>query len=149
MEGRASPGCSTTTSVGSRQVDGADLKYSLVYTPVGQVSLATSLQRQMQRYWIERAFQDIKQELGLHQNQTRSWTAWYHQVALTKMALHFMLQTRIEEADDLPLLSCSDIKLLLAKSLLNKLNQADTLWQAIEQRHRLRSQNAHLYLYQT
>lgn len=65
------------------------------------------------------------------------------------MALHFMLHTRIEEADDLPLLSCSDIKLMLAKLLLNKLNQTDTLWQAIEQRHRLRSQNAHLYMYQT
>jgi SRSO17 transposase len=133
----------------SRQVDGSDLKYSLVYAPSGEVSLATSLHRQMQRYWIERAFQDIKQELGLHQSQTRSWVGWYHHVALTMMALHFMLHTRIEEADDLPLLSCSDIKLMLAKSLLNKLHQADTLWQAIEQRHRLRSQNAHLYIYQT
>lgn len=133
----------------SRQVDGSDLKYSLVYAPSGQICLATSLHRQMQRYWIERAFQDIKQELGLHQTQTRSWVAWYHHVALTMMALHFMLHTRIEEADDLPLLSCSDIKLMLAKSLLNKLNQADTLWQAIEQRHRLRSHNAHLYIYQT
>lgn len=54
----------------SRQVDGSDLKYSLVYAPSGQVCLATSLHRQMQRYWIERAFQDIKQELGLHQTQT-------------------------------------------------------------------------------
>lgn len=54
----------------SRQVDGSDLTYSLVYAPWGQVNLATSLHRQMQRYWIERAFQDIKQALGLHQNQT-------------------------------------------------------------------------------
>lgn len=132
----------------SREVDGSALKYSLVYEPTGEPDLLTSLQRQMQRYWVERAFQDSKEQLGLHQNQTRSWSGWYHHVALTLMALHFMLDTRIEEGDDLPFLSCSDIKLMLAKSLLNKLHQSDGLWQAIEQRHRLRSANAHLYIYQ-
>jgi len=79
----------------------------------------------------------------------RSWIGWYHHMALTMMALHFMMESRIEMADDLPLLSCSDIKLMLAKSLLNKLNQSDTLWHAIEQRHRLRSQNPYLYICQT
>ena len=133
----------------SRLVDGSEIKYSLVYAPDGPPNLSISLYRQMQRYWIERGFQDIKQELGLHQNQTRSWIAWYHHVALTMMALHFMLESRIEMAEDLPLLSCSDIKLMLAKSLLNKLNQSDTLWHAIEQRHRLRSQNPYLYICQT
>lgn len=138
----------------SRLVDGSEVKYSLVYAPDGSPDLPTSLYRQMQRYGraavaVERGFQDIKQELGLHQNQTRSWIGWYHHVALTMMALHFMLESRIEMAESLPLLSCSDIKLMLAKSLLNKLNQSDTLWHAIEQRHRLRSQNPYLYICQT
>ena len=133
----------------SREIDGSHVKYSLVYSPTGTVGLLTSLQRQMQRYWVERAFQDAKAELGLHQNQTRGWQGWYHHVALTLMALHFMLETRLEAQDDVPLLSCSDVKLMLAKTLLNKLHQAEGLWQAIEQRHRQRSANAHLYIYQT
>ena len=138
----------------SREVDGSHGKYSLVYSPTGEGNLLTSLQRQMQRYWrsavaVERAFQDAKEQLGLHQNQTRSWTGWYHHVALTLMALHFMLETRLESSEDVPLLSCSDVKLMLAKTLLNKLHQADGLWQAIEQRHRQRATNAHLYIYQT
>jgi SRSO17 transposase len=133
----------------SREVDGSAVKYSLVYEPTGTPDLLMSLQRQMQRYWVERAFQDSKEELGLHQNQTRSWPAWYHHVALTLMALHFMLDTRIEQAADLPLLSCSDIKLMLAKRLLNKLNDSEGVWRAIEQRHRQRSNNAHLHIYQT
>jgi SRSO17 transposase len=138
----------------SREVDGSAVKYSLVYEPTGSPDLLTSLQRQMQRSGraadaVERAFQDSKEQLGLHQNQTRSWTGWYHHVALTLMALHFMLDTRIEQAADLPLLSCADIKLMLAKRLLNKLHESDGLWQAIEQRHRQRSANAHLYIYQT
>lgn len=133
----------------SREVDGSEEKYSLVYIPDGVPGLLVSLQRQMQRYWIERAFQDGKEQLGLHQNQTRSWSGWYHHVALIMMALHFMLETRIEEGADLPLLSCSDIKLMLAKSLLNKLNDSGGVWRAIEQRHRQRSGNVHLYIYQT
>ena len=50
-----------------------------------------------------------------------------------------MLETRLETSEDVALLSCSEIKLMLAKSLLNKLHQSDGLWQAIEQRHRHRS----------
>lgn len=133
----------------SREVDGSDVKYSLVYSATGEVNLLTSLHRQMQRYWVERSFQDSKEQVGLHQNQTRSWQGWYHHVALTLMALHFMLETRLEAGADLPLLSCSDIKLMLAKTLLNKLSQSEGLWRAIEQRHRQRSANAHLYKYQT
>lgn len=74
----------------SREVDGSDVKYSLVYQASGEVDLVTSIQRQMQRYWVERAFQDAKEQLGLHQNQTRSWQGWYHHVVLTLMALHFI-----------------------------------------------------------
>ncbi|MBC7572137.1 MAG: IS701 family transposase [Spirosoma sp.] len=133
----------------SREVDGSAVKYSLVYEPSGQTDLLISLQRQMQRYWVERAFQDSKEQLGLHQNQTRCWAGWYHHVALTLMALHFMLETRLESQDDIPLLSCSDIKLMLARTLLNKLHQSEGIWQAIEQRHRQRFNNAYRYIYQT
>ena len=50
-----------------------------------------------------------------------------------------MLKTRLEISEDVALLSCSEIKLMLTKSLLNKLHQSDGLSQAIEQRHRQRS----------
>lgn len=138
----------------SRQADGREVKYSLVYEPTGEPDLLTSLQRQMQQNGraavaVERAFQDSKEQLGLDQNQTRSWPGRYHHVALTLMALHFMLDTRVEQAEDLPLLCCSDIKLMLARRLLNKLNDSEGVWRAIGQRHRQRSGNAHLYIYQT
>jgi hypothetical protein len=54
------------------------------------------------------------------------------------MAMHFMLQTRIEMHDELPLLSCSDVKLVLARTLLNKLHTSQGVWEDIENRHRLR-----------
>ncbi len=56
----------------------------------------------------------------MHQYQVRSYKAWCHHIALTMMAM-LMLQTRIEMQDDLPLLSCPDVKLVLARTLLNEL----------------------------
>jgi len=125
----------------STEIDGSEVKYSLCYTPEGKLSLTTALFRQMQRYWCERAFQNSKEQLGLHQYQVRSWRAWHHHVALTLMALHFILQVQLDNQEEMPLLSVPDIKLIFAKKLLNKLNSDDGLIQALQLRHRKRKED--------
>lgn len=122
----------------SSEVDGSEVKYSLCYTPDGKHALHTALFRQMQRYWCERAYQNVKEQLGLHQYQVRSWRAWYHHIALTLMALHFILQIQKDCQDEMPLLSVPDIKLVFAKKLLNKLNSDQGLIQALHLRHKKR-----------
>jgi len=120
----------------SRELDGSQVKYSLCYTPPGDPALgvAQALYRQMQRYWIERVFQEAKQQLGLHQNQTRHWPAWQHHVALTMMALHFMLAAQLEGHETIPYLSFASLKLLLAQKLRNLLQEDDALLAAIHKR---------------
>jgi SRSO17 transposase len=122
----------------STDIDGAEIKYSLCYTPDGKQALELALFRQMQRYWCERAYQNVKEQLGLHQYQVRSWRAWYHHIALTLMALHFVLQIQKDCQDEMPLLSVPDIKLVFAKKLLNKLNSAEGLLLALQLRHKQR-----------
>lgn len=122
----------------SSETDGSEVKYSLCYNPAGEMELETTLFRQMQRYWIERAFQNVKEQLGLHQYQVRSWQAWHHHIALTLMALHFMLQIQTENKAEMPLLSVPDIKLIFAKKLLNKLNCDAGLMHALRVRHKQR-----------
>jgi SRSO17 transposase len=34
--------------------------------------------RQTQRFWIERAFQDAKSELGMADYEVRGWKGWHH-----------------------------------------------------------------------
>jgi SRSO17 transposase len=128
----------------SREPDGSQLKYSLCYTPPGAPALgvAQALYRQMQRYWIERAFQEAKQQLGLHQNQTRSWPAWQHHVALTLMALHFLLEAQLEGHETVPYLSFASLKLLLAQKLQNLLHRDEALFAAIQKRAAYTSQEA-------
>ena len=129
----------------SRELDGSEIKFSLCHESNQPMTLPNALYRQMQRYWVERAFQDVKEQLGLHQYQVRSWTAWYHHVALTMMALHFILQTRIEQKEDLPLLSCPDVRMMLAKSLSNKLNSKLGITRAIQKRHQKRQADIDRY----
>lgn len=126
----------------STEQDGSEVKYSLCFEPNGnKLSLSIALYRQMQRYWVERAFQNVKEQLGMNQYQVRSWTAWYHHIALSLMALHFLLQIQKEDKQEIPLLSLPDIKLIFAKKLLNKLNSDDGLALAIKVRHKKRKKD--------
>lgn len=122
----------------SRKSDKTEVKYSLCDEPQKELSVETALYRQMQRYWIERAFQEIKEQIGLAQYQVRGWQAWQHHIALTMMALHFILETQLENAENLPLMSCGDVKLLLGNILKNKLDEPEILMQTIHQRHQAR-----------
>ena len=92
----------------------------------------------MQRYWIERGFQEIKEQLGLQQYQVRGWQAWEHHIGLTMMALQFILETQLENTEKLPLMSCGDVKLMLSQTLQNRLDDPKTLMQTIHQRHQVR-----------
>ena len=125
----------------SRKTDKTEVKYSLCHEPDGELSVKAAVFRQMQRYWIERAFQEIKEQIGLHQYQVRGWRAWHHHIALTMMALHFILETQIENAENLPLMSCGDVKLMLGNILKNKLDEPEILMETIHQRHRIRQKD--------
>ena len=125
----------------SRKLDKSEVKFSLCEEPKGALSVEMALFRQMQRYWIERSFQEIKEQLGLHQYQVRGWRAWHHHMALTMMALHFILETQVENAENLPLMSCSDVKLMLGNILKNKLDEPEILMETIHQRHRVRQKD--------
>ena len=88
------------------------LKYTLsnadADTPVHRLA-----RMQAQRFWVERAFQEAKSHCGMADYQVRKWPAWHHHMALVAMSLLFMLEERITQKDDYPLLSCSDIETLL------------------------------------
>lgn len=122
----------------SRREPEEEEKFSLCWEAEGELSVETALFRQTQRYWIERSFQEIKEQRGLHQYQVRSWVAWHHHVALTMMALHFILETQLENTEALPIMSCGDVKLLMSKILKNKLDDYKVLLETIYKRNQIR-----------
>ena len=121
-----------------REVDSREtIKYSL-----SNASEDTSAERlafmQGQRYFVERAFQDAKGTAGMDHYQVRSWQSWNHHMALVMMSMLFMLQTRLEEKESTPLLSCQDVATLLAKFLPRRDTDIEEIFRQMEVRHRQR-----------
>ncbi len=124
----------------SRAVDGSDLKYSLSNLTLDGAALSWCelLLLQMQRYWVERSFEDAKREVGMDEYQVRTWRAWHHHVALSMLALLFMLHQRVSHQEDTPLLSCRDIRWILEHTLPKKANTVQDVLELMKERHQRR-----------
>jgi len=113
------------------------IKYSLCNAP-----METPVERlafmQGQRFWVERSFQDGKSFCGMADYQVRYWSGWHHHMAMVMIAMLFMLEERLLQLPEAPLLSCADIVALL-RSLLPKMavSEADVITQ-INERHKRR-----------
>ena len=112
-------------------------KYTL-----SNVSVDTTTQqivyRQGQRYWIERAFEDGKSEIGMADYQARKWLSWHHHMALVSMAMLFMTEERELHRENTPLLSCHDIEILLSTYLPRRDINPDEIMAQMQKRHRRR-----------
>jgi len=75
------------------------------------------------RYFVERANQDAKSELGWDELEAQKYLVWMHHLALTILALWFITQTKIEWAEqygrDPSLLHQLEVEVLPALSTAN------------------------------
>jgi SRSO17 transposase len=118
-----------------REPDAQDeIKYSL-----SNASESVSTERlafmQGQRYWVERSFQDGKNDVGFGDYQARKWNSWHHHMALVMMAMLFILKMRLKNREDYPLLSFSDVKVILAYFLPKRVTSFEEVLRQMEVRH--------------
>ena len=120
-----------------RDIGSKYIKYSLSNAPA-----STSYKRlaymQAQRYWVERNFQDAKNQCGMGEYQARKWRSWHHHMAMVMLALLFMLEQRILFRKTHPLLSCFDIICILNFLLPRRAVTLEEIIRQIEERHRRR-----------
>ncbi|WP_072364195.1 hypothetical protein U0033_04270 [Chitinophaga sancti] len=93
---------------------------------------------QSQRYFIERSFQDAKQEAGMSEYQVRGWRAWHHHMVLVIMALHFILSEKILYNNEYPLLSAYDIRDIIIRVYSKKSFSPDEVLDQIKIRQEQR-----------
>ena len=129
--------------------DGTELKYSITndisLEQEEKLSDQELLYRQMQRYWVERGIQNCKDALGMTDYQVRGWRAWYHHMTMTIMALQYMLEQKLLHQNEIPLLSCPDIKFFFALNLTPKATTPDQIWSLIQKRHEQRQNDLNRY----
>jgi SRSO17 transposase len=113
------------------------IKYSLSNAPA-ETTPERLAYMQGQRYFVERTFQDAKTTAGMDQYQIRGWLAWHHHMAMVMMAMLFLLETRQEQEESHPLLSCPDIAGLLAHFLPRRDITPEEVLRQMEVRHRQR-----------
>jgi len=114
-----------------------ELKYSLSNAPA-ETSVSRLAFMQGQRYWVERALQTGKQDVGLGDYQVRSWRGWHHHMALVMMAMLFQLEERLRHRPTHPLLSGRDIRALLNQCLPRRDTTLEEVLRQMEVRHRKR-----------
>lgn len=96
---------------------------------------------QCSRYWVERCFDDCKNELGMSGYQVTGWLAWQHHMALVMMASLYILQMRIEAQEELPLLSVRDARLLVIAKLFATQKEVELCIKQMEIRHQQRQRD--------
>jgi SRSO17 transposase len=129
----------------STNLDGTEIKYSLTNDRLHRYSWEELLYQQMQRFWVEQSLKDAKTEVGMAEYQVRTWRAWHHHVTLTMLALLFMLQQKAQHQEETPLLSCADIRFILAHTLPHRVVSKDDILEVIAQRHQRRQYDLDRY----
>ena len=123
-----------------RMEEDGSFKYSLTNAPQ-----STGWERlgymQAQRFWIERAFQDAKSELGMAEYEVRGWRGWRHHIAMVCLAMLFVLKERLLAAGPTPLLSARDIVELLAYYLPRRNRNEEEIFRAMQLRHSHRAKD--------
>lgn len=130
---------STKVLVVSRKKDSKgkwEYKYAFSNAADGQFTIDELAYMQCHRYWIEHSFREAKQELGMTDYQVRGWLAWHHHMALVMMAMAFTLSEKITQKEEMPLLSASDIRLIL----IHKFAKTSMAKLSIEEQIRIRHQ---------
>jgi SRSO17 transposase len=122
-------------------------KYSLSNISQQEQSIEEFAFMQAQRFWIERCFRDDSHDLGMSDYQVRLHKGFFNHMALTCVAMEYILTERLENVQDLPLLSANDIRILIAKEIRFRDDYSceDKRVEQLEKRHLQRQRDMDRY----
>jgi SRSO17 transposase len=119
--------------------DSVEIKYAFSNASEGQYTTTELVQMQSQRYFVERSFQDAKQEMGMSQYQVRGWLAWHHHIALVMLSMEFVLTEKMLFKNEYPLLTSYDIREVFINLYTRKGATVDEIMDQMKHRHAQRN----------
>jgi len=115
-----------------------EYRYAISNARDGECTTEELVRMQSQRYFVERSFQEAKQEAGMSQYQVRGWLAWHHHMVMVMMAMHFILSEKMLLKDSFPLLSAYDVREIMLNVYPKKGATQEQIMQQIHKRHEQR-----------
>lgn len=125
------------------------VKYSFSNGSIEDYSAKEYAYFQCNRYWVERSFDDAKNELGLSGYQVRKWMAWYHHQALVMMACLYLQQVKFENKKEYELMSVRDARILIIAHIFTDPYTTDLLYKQMNIRHKARQRDIDRYYKKT
>lgn len=92
----------------------------------------------VQRYWVERTFDNAKNELGMSDYQTRKWKSWQHHHCLVMLASLFIMKQQIDNDSNVPLMSFRDARILIILQVFGTEEHIKQRLEQMEKRHKQR-----------
>ena len=111
-------------------------KYQLSNAP-NDTTLERLAEMSCSRFWIERALEDAK-GVGLADYQVRGWVGWHHHMAMTMLAMLFLLMCMLDWGEKAPMLTLQDVKEILEVILPREEITAQDIIELIEKKHKAR-----------
>lgn len=115
-----------------------EVKYSFSNGSKDQYTPKEYAYFQAQRYWVERTFEDSKNELGMSDYQIRKWVGWHHHMSLVITAGLYLLEEKMKHDKDLPLMSTRDARLLMIVFFFGTEEQQELRIKQMVERHKKR-----------
>ena len=121
------------------------IKYSLSNGDINDYTKKEYAYFQSQRYWVERTFDDNKNELGMSDYQIRNWIGWHHHQSLVMLASIYLLKEKIENEKEYPLMSTRDARILIMFELFGTEEQYEMRIEQMKIRHMQRKKDIDRY----
>ena len=121
-----------------------ELKYSYSNGGINEYSHKEYAYFVCQRYWIERTFDDAKNELGMSDYQVRKWKGWHNHHAMVIMASLFIMKQKIDNKIQVPLLSFRDARILIILQLFGTPEDVEKRLEQMKKRHKKRDDDIKL-----
>ena len=121
------------------------VKFSFSNGGINEYSRREYAYFQCNRYWVERCFDDAKNELGLSGYQVRKWIAWQHHQSLVMMACLYLLNVRIAQKPEYKLMSIRDARTMVIAHLFSDQATISLLHEQMLIRHKKRQRDIDRY----
>jgi len=121
-----------------REIDRPDTVKFALSNAKADTSLHQLASMQAARFWIEHAFREAKDCLGMAQYQVRKWNGWHHHMALVMLAMNFLLKEQLAHRVAVKDLTLSDLVFAIDALLPHRAHDPDSVAELIAERHQRR-----------